>query len=664
MRRSLSIVIVILAGLFARAPLVRPAEAFTPAEAVAPMSVTLVRSDAPDCGAHCPEWVAMTGKIGPETPAILSAVLARLGSRRIPVLVDSPGGAVEAAMAMGRAIRARKLDVAVAGTALTECDAADKACVARRRAGERPGFVAGGTAVCASACALLLAAGTDRAVGANSYVGVHQMTAQRTFTRVINYFRIMRRMVGGRIVEVSRTLVSTKPVSSHTVRGAASEALYSEVDRYLLGLGVGEAIMPLMRSAPPSGIHWMTSAELAATHMSNDTTDARTFVARAAEPKTPSDTTSVMALASLDLGTGVRAAGVVDWRVDLATGAPVLIGTVTVPERQMKGTLSITRDTAPGSTNGFLVSVDLGSPTTIEPGEVWTSEPPRICDGALCTRYSASSAIRDDGQGKREFGVPAAWSDAFLSAVRDKDWIQIDLTASGGRHGTLSLSLKDRVRTSVAAWQHACCGLAAVGATTAGASDSPTSSARPAPAARAAGPAFPPIEGRATYWLRATADGGRTIDGTTTVTWTPMASLDVPGLGGSTALVGSLAIPSAGLRITLKAGRPAIEALGRVALDVSLAQEPQRFGPVGTVSIPAIPAPYGDTSTVADTVELARSGDEVHAVLSPAPLADGAVLTLNLADAAGRRMIVTLPIDGPLGRVFDAIRRARDAATG
>jgi len=47
---------------------------------------------------------------------------------------------------------------------------------------------------------------------------------------------------------------------------------------YLLGLGIGESIMSLMRSAPPTGIHWMTPTELAATRIATDTTEARTLV--------------------------------------------------------------------------------------------------------------------------------------------------------------------------------------------------------------------------------------------------------------------------------------------------------------------------------------------------------------------------------------------------
>ena len=77
------------------------ARAFTPAEALAPMTVTLVRSDAPDCGTTCGEWLALTGQIVPGSADLLRAALVRLGRRSVPVLVDSPGGNVDVALLMG-----------------------------------------------------------------------------------------------------------------------------------------------------------------------------------------------------------------------------------------------------------------------------------------------------------------------------------------------------------------------------------------------------------------------------------------------------------------------------------------------------------------------------------------------------------------------------------
>ena len=118
------------------------ARAFTPAEALAPMTVTLVHSDASDCGNSCGEWLAMTGRIVPESAVLLRSALGRLGQRSVPVLIDSPGGNVDAALLMGRMIRERKLDVVVSGTALTDCGRGDAACTARLRAGRHPGYLA------------------------------------------------------------------------------------------------------------------------------------------------------------------------------------------------------------------------------------------------------------------------------------------------------------------------------------------------------------------------------------------------------------------------------------------------------------------------------------------------------------------------------------------
>jgi hypothetical protein len=63
----------------------------------------------------------MTGVIGPTTPELLRAAHDRLGLRNMPVLSESPAGGVDADIATAKIIRARKLEVIVAGTALIDC---------------------------------------------------------------------------------------------------------------------------------------------------------------------------------------------------------------------------------------------------------------------------------------------------------------------------------------------------------------------------------------------------------------------------------------------------------------------------------------------------------------------------------------------------------------
>ena len=69
------------------------------------------------------------------------------------------------------------------------------------------------------------------------------------------------------------------------MQSSAPETLYNQVDRYLLAMGIAESIMPLMRSAAPSSIHWMSPSELSATRVATEWTEAATLVARGVAPK-------------------------------------------------------------------------------------------------------------------------------------------------------------------------------------------------------------------------------------------------------------------------------------------------------------------------------------------------------------------------------------------
>ena len=605
-------VVPVLSAVLLLAGSLAPAAAFTPAEAKMPMTVTLVRGDAPGCGADCPEWLALTGVIGPGTPALFSAALARLGRRNVPVLVDSPGGAVQGAMAMGRMVRARGMTVAVAGTGLDDCAPADRACAARRRAGERPGFVAGGIAACASACVLVLAAGTERSVGENSFVGVHQMVVHQTLTRVMNYFRIMRRMVNGRPVEISRTLVSTRPISSHQLQKAAPETMYSEVDRYLLGLGIAESIMPLMRSAPPSGIHWMTPAEVATTRIATDTADARTLVDRAMEPRAASPAQpGMMAVATSRLGTAPQVAGIVSWSLSRPAGAPVLAATVDIPSQKLHGTLALRRDEAPGGAGGFVAAVDLGDPTAVEPGRSWTVEAPSLCGGSECLPYFAPAAETDDGHGRREFRVRSGWTDGFLAHLAKGTSVLVPLTAEDGAKGWASLALTDGTRATVQDWEHLCCGLA------------------PAEAAPAAGTvvALPAPEQRPA-----------------TASWTVLREGTLPPQPGATYLTGIITVPTAGLTLSLGAGLAPRDGAGSVMVTVDAVADAERFGPLTDIAIEPVVASDGRAALL-PAAESHRGGVHDLILRAGAPLPPEPELGFLLADGQGRRIriVVGLP---------------------
>ncbi len=81
-----------------------PAHAFTEADTHTALSAKVVAGRA----------VALHGRIEPGSLAVVRAALDRAGMARPTVLVDSPGGSIGPALAIGRLIRARGLSVAVA----------------------------------------------------------------------------------------------------------------------------------------------------------------------------------------------------------------------------------------------------------------------------------------------------------------------------------------------------------------------------------------------------------------------------------------------------------------------------------------------------------------------------------------------------------------------
>ena len=136
------------------------------------MQVVLVRSDVA-CEPDCPEWISAEGRIVPSTPAEFKRALKAMGDRRLPVIIHSPGGDVDAAMAIGRLIRAKQLDVAVGKTVFEGCAPGHKGCAPSK--GRYRGMAYSVNAFCASACPLVLAAGTERLVGEVAAAAVHEV---------------------------------------------------------------------------------------------------------------------------------------------------------------------------------------------------------------------------------------------------------------------------------------------------------------------------------------------------------------------------------------------------------------------------------------------------------------------------------------------------------
>jgi hypothetical protein len=231
------------------------------------MRVAIVRSAEPGCEPDCPEWIAAQGQIRGDTPRQLKAILRRLGGRKLPIFIHSSGGEVEASFAMGRQIRAKGLDVAVAKTAFVPCAPRDAACRKGRDDKPRLGLLDQSFSMCASACAFVLAAGARRVVDPQAVVGVHQILLRQTFNKVLHTYRVTVTPSMWGPPKVSRKLINTKLVSQKVVSKKAPLSTYARAEDYFREMGIDEKIMPLLQQTPHEQVHWLTPGELWATGM-------------------------------------------------------------------------------------------------------------------------------------------------------------------------------------------------------------------------------------------------------------------------------------------------------------------------------------------------------------------------------------------------------------
>jgi uncharacterized protein len=240
-----------------------------------PMTVVIVRSADPHCEPNCPEWISAEGQFAPGVDAAFAGALRAMGNRRLPIFFNSPGGSLEVAIRIGHMVRDRQLDVAVSKTIFDGCGPKDKNCAGPKGLSSYRGRPNARGAFCASACVLALAGGVNRYVGYLSRVGVHQfiMTRTQILTR---YIVSTRRMSNGQTV-------TTKTPISRVISplGAEAETLPSQYKisgAYLRQMGIGDGLLPLILKTPASGIHWLDSIELGATHIATERTDPETLV--------------------------------------------------------------------------------------------------------------------------------------------------------------------------------------------------------------------------------------------------------------------------------------------------------------------------------------------------------------------------------------------------
>jgi len=126
----------------------------------APMQFSL-RQDTANCGTRCKTWVAATGMIRAETSRDFEIFAAKHNIRGSTIVLNSEGGSVHGAIALGRAIRKLDMTTTVGRTVDAKGDSRIASIVPR--------------ADCESMCAFVLLSGAKRIVPPEARVRVHQI---------------------------------------------------------------------------------------------------------------------------------------------------------------------------------------------------------------------------------------------------------------------------------------------------------------------------------------------------------------------------------------------------------------------------------------------------------------------------------------------------------
>jgi hypothetical protein len=219
------------------------------------MEFLLVHGDMAWCRAdnNCPDWISAEGQIMADSPRKLQKLLKRLGGRKLPIIVSSPGGDVRAAMEMAYAIRKQKLAIAVGGTRSRDCPYAEPICSSVRA---KDGSIKGETfsvgAICFSACPLFFVGGIQRVSSPFALLGVHQITT--TFSEVRVQYRTEYETVNGKRKVLSKREVGRKFVGKHDTTKLDRQQR-ARIVGFLKEMGIDKSLVDLMLGTEPSSIH-------------------------------------------------------------------------------------------------------------------------------------------------------------------------------------------------------------------------------------------------------------------------------------------------------------------------------------------------------------------------------------------------------------------------
>lgn len=197
-----------------------------------------------DCGPDCADFIVADGEIASGSSLWLLLAYKKIGDRKAPLVIHSPGGSIEGGLALGRVARKLGLTIIVARATKTACGKDSAVCQPEKISAYE---LTSEDAWCLSACSFVFAGGVERFVPRGALVGVHLPRVD--LSKVPEKFRPNADEADGyqaRVVERWIVLLTA----------------------YLKEVGVDTRLIDFMKEATPDQMRVLTASELALLELS------------------------------------------------------------------------------------------------------------------------------------------------------------------------------------------------------------------------------------------------------------------------------------------------------------------------------------------------------------------------------------------------------------
>jgi hypothetical protein len=232
-----------------------PAPPVEKSEFTKPMTFSVFRLSGLWCDPNCPHWIAADGDITDETPAKLERLLANPNYRKFPILVNSAGGRIYAAMKMGRLIRKYKMNIGVSQSVGIGCGLRTT-CITLGTKNDKinVGYLITSQSYCNSACTIFLLGGVVRIGGNDIYIGLHQ--PHDNSPRWIDHYWDTWRMINGKKHIISHRFVKRTFLKPNNTVGVTPQLKKIYVS-YLKQMGGSPQIIDEMEKASPNQMNFI-----------------------------------------------------------------------------------------------------------------------------------------------------------------------------------------------------------------------------------------------------------------------------------------------------------------------------------------------------------------------------------------------------------------------